>query len=188
MKLFQPIFAIFLAILVSAYAQENCDAICQERVNQAVEPVNAEKLRAEEWGWEQKRELDATWEKLRAAEGETERMRTIAQEQEQAANNLRGQLENAQRDFEAVRGELDQLKHSSSHEIDVLRTKAEEATRTLGGVQFALDEANDQIKEMESSRISINLKGIGEDVKQYWSKLISFWTGLVVKEKKDEDL
>ena len=171
MKVFQTFFAMLLTALLvlnSANAQD-CDAICQERVQQATAQLAADKERADNWGWEQKHALDDTWEKLRAQEGETERMRTIAQEQERLANDMRGQLD-------AARGE-----------IDLLRTKAEEATRSLGGVQFALDEANDHIKEMESSRISINLKGIGDDVKQYWNKLIGFWTGLVVK-NKDEDL
>jgi len=180
MKIFQTFFIILVSMLVSALAQENCDAICQERVNAAVGDITAEKQRADTWGWEQKNALDATVERLTAQEGETERMRGIAQQQEREAADARGALETVRREFE-------HLKQTSSHDIDELRTKAEEATRTLGGVQFALDEANDHIKEMEGSRISVNLKGIGEDVKQYWSKLIAFWTGLIVKDKKEEE-
>ena len=187
MKIFQTFFAMLFALLVlvvnnnnSVANAQDCDAICQQRVTEATAALAADKERADNWGWEQKHALDDTWEKLRAQEGETERMRGIAQEQERLANDLRGQLD-------AVRGELEHLKQTTAHEIDIHRTKAEEASRELGSVQFALDEANDHIKEMESSRISVNLKGIGDDIKQYWNKIIAFWTGLVVK-NKDEDL
>jgi len=172
MKIFQPFFLLLLCYLSSTIlAQDNCDAVCQERVNQAVAEVRAEKERADAWGWEQKNGWDA-------ANAETERMRSIAIEQESTANELRGQLQNAQRS-------LEELKVSTSHEIDTLRSKAEEASSNLGSVQFALDEANDHIKELESARISFNFKGIIEDVKGYWSKVIGFWTGL--KEKKEDE-
>lgn len=187
---------MYLVVLIAAvWAQEgvNCDAICNERVQQAIQPIQEEKVRAEEWGHGVRRELDEAYNKLRAAEEklrtQTEEHQRRATELEQATNGLRANLETAQRELEESRRTLEQVRHDHNVEVDELRTKAEESARSLGQVQFALDEANDHIKEMESARISINLKGIADDVNVYWKKLIAFWTGVVMPDKtKDEDL
>ena len=70
MKLFQPIF-LLAALLVAVCAQEeqqhqevNCDAICNERVQQAIQPINDEKVRAEEWGHGLRRELDEAYNRV----------------------------------------------------------------------------------------------------------------------------
>jgi Skp family chaperone for outer membrane proteins len=201
MKLFHPTFRLFLtALLITAVlAQEeppNCDAICDEKVRLAVDPIQQEKVRAEEWGHGVRRELDEAYNRLRAIEEQFEQMRNLAGEHERRAadferafNDQRGNLDRVQRDLDNSRREIEQLKHDHHSEVEDLRTKAEESTRAMGRVQFALDEANDQIKEMESARVSVNLKGIGDDVKIYWKNLLTWWTGLVLPEqKKDEDL
>ncbi|CAB9499536.1 expressed unknown protein [Seminavis robusta] len=217
MKISQTLLLV-LTTLVAVWAQEehhqeqhhheappppNCDAICEEKVRQAVQPVQDEKVRAEEWGHGVKRELDEAYNKLRAAEGQVEQLRNQLGEQERRAadferssNDLRGNLENTQRDLdgsrrelEGARRELDQMKHDHQVEVEDLRTKTEESTRSLGRIQFALDEAHDQVKEMESARVTVNLKGIADDVKVYWKNLLTWWTGLVMPDKKnDEDL
>lgn len=199
MKLFQPIFFI-ATLLVAVLAQEegqqqpNCDAICNERVQQAVQPINDEKVRAEEWGHGVRRDLDEANNRIRGLEEEIgqwrgsleERDRWVG-ERDQSINELRGSLENSQRDVENTRREVDQIKLDSTAELDQLRAKVEESTRALGRVQFALDEANDQIKEMEGARISVNFKGIQEDVRLYWKNLLGWWTGLVMPDKKKKD-
>jgi predicted RNase H-like nuclease (RuvC/YqgF family) len=199
MKVFNSLFILFFtALLVTAvWSQDpNCDAICEERVRHAIEPVQQEKVRAEEWGHGVRRELDEAYNRMRAFEEQVEQMRNLAGEHERraadferTASDLRGNLDGFQRDLDVSRREIEQLKHDHQSEVEDLRTKAEESTRALGRVQFALDEANDQIREMEYARISVNLKGIGDDVKIYWKNLLTWWTGLVLPEsKKEEDL
>jgi len=206
MHFFQPTLLLLLTV-VAVFAQEgevNCDAVCAERVQQAIQPIQEEKVRAEEWGHGVRRELDEAYEKMRGFEGEVNQLRIDVQdrdrwvqerdqwvvERDNIIADLRQQLENSQRDLESSKRETAQIKHDSTAEIDELRTKAEESSRSLGRVQFVLDEANDQIKEMESARINVNLKGIQEDVRLYWKNLLGWWTGLVMpdKKKKEEDL
>jgi len=195
MKFFQPLFLVVLSVFIhAASAQEggapNCDAICNERVQQAVQPIDAEKKRAEEWGWGLNRELEEVKQQLAAANEQAQHFRGVAEQQERAANEARANLENAHRDLENTRREVNEIRHSSSIEIEELRTKAEEATSSLGRVQYDLNEAIDKVKEMESSRISVNVKGLQEDAALYFKNLVSWWTGLVMPEKKvkEEDL
>jgi len=211
MKFFQHTSLLILTIFVAVFAQEehvNCDAICNERVQQAIQPITDEKVRAEEWGHAVRRELDEAIEKMRGFEAEIGQLRQqvadrdhwvnerdqLIREKDQAiqaseasVNELRGKVENSQRSLEGSKREIDQVKHDSSVELDLLRTKAEESSRSLGRVQYALDEAADQIKEMEAARISVNLKGIQEDVRVYWKNLLGWWTGLVMPDKKNKD-
>ena len=92
--------------------------------------------------------------------------------------------------MENTRRELEQVKQSTATEINTLKSKGEESTRSLGRVQFALDEALDKIQDLESQSISINWKGIMEDIQKYWKNLIGFWTGFFMpgKKKKEDDL
>lgn len=207
MKIFQPTFLLVLSLIVAVCAAQdepNCDAICNERVQQAVQPVQEEKVRAEEWGHGVRRELEETQNKMRGVEEEANQLRTQVadrdswvrdrdswiQERDQIIADLRVNVENAKKEAQGSKREIEQIKHDSHTEIDELRTKAESSSRSLGRVQFALDEAADQIKEMESARISVNVKGIQEDVRSYWKNLLGWWTGLVMpdKRKKEEDL
>ena len=73
MKLSQTIF-LLMAVLVAAMAQDNCDAICNERVQAAVQPITDEKVRAEEWGHGVRRELDEAYNKMRALEEEANQL------------------------------------------------------------------------------------------------------------------
>lgn len=205
MKLFQPTF-LLVSLLVAVHAQEeheqqhhevNCDPICQERIQQAIQPINDEKVRAEEWGHGLRRELDEAYNRIRDLEdtigqwrGSVEERDRWIGERDQSINDLKGSIESSQRGLENAQREMEHIKHDSASEIDLLRAKAEESTRSLGKVQFALDEAADQIKEMESARISVNVKGIQEDVRLYWKNLLGWWTGLVMpdKKKKEDDL
>jgi chromosome segregation ATPase len=192
MKFYHPLFIFFLSFLSTVLAQEgqpDCEAICNERVQQAIQPINDEKVRAEQWGHEQLRDKEES-ERIRAdLDRQLGEMRGIAEQHERSANEIRGNFENVQRELENAKQEIEQVRQASAAEVETLRTKADEASRSLAQAQVELDQALDQIKEMEAARISVNFKGISEDVKMYWKNLIGWWTGLVMPDKKkDEDL
>lgn len=159
MKFFQSLFVIFLSFLAVALAQEGAPD-CEATCNERIQPIVEEKNRAEEWGRGLQQEVEELRNRLGQAEGHSNELRTLA--------------ENAQRELEEAKGRIDQVRN--------------EGGQALSRAETELSQALDKIARMESSRISVNVNGIKEDLKGYWQKLLSWWTGLTQPKGKDEDL